>query len=429
MSNSDPTQPDSPLTEPPVATPLPRERPAHSPSVSKCRVRDEIRWRVRWHETGRIKRKFFTGREPGHLARRRAAAMKPKQLPTLGGARHSVRAVVAGHDASTSQQSLAADGHPCHFSVGQRFFRKRSSPPVPAGQRAARPVILLLLLLAFQFRASAQSPADAPRIHFAATTNDFGRVIAGSVLQHEFIFTNTGSAPLRITEVKATCGCTTAGAWTREVLPGQTGVIPLQYQTPIVDFPTVKEATVTCNDPSSPVVRLELRATIWRPIALEPAMSVFIATNPAYAITDPQLIALGTNGVRIINQEPQPLTLTLPVGDNRLFAAELRTNVPGWEYEVRLRLVPPLLSARRYSGYFSLQTSSTNQPVLRVMAYLQLPSLPVGQTATPPVPAAEVAPLDCHWRHQIAQDRQFTAHHQAHRRAERPRHGRAHGRA
>jgi len=63
MSNSDPTQPDSPLTEPPVATPLPRERPAHSPSLTKCRVRDEIRWRVRWHETGRIKRKFFTGRE------------------------------------------------------------------------------------------------------------------------------------------------------------------------------------------------------------------------------------------------------------------------------------------------------------------------------------------------------------------------------
>ena len=94
MSNSDPTQPDSPLTEPAVATPLPRALPAHSPSLSKCRVRDEVRWRVRWHETGRIKRKFFTGRESADAfitrlrgetitARTRLAALPQDEQETL----------------------------------------------------------------------------------------------------------------------------------------------------------------------------------------------------------------------------------------------------------------------------------------------------------------------------------------------------------
>jgi hypothetical protein len=72
-----------------------------------------------------------------------------------------------------------------------------------------------------------------------------------------------------------------------------------------------------------------------------------------------------------VNQESQPLVLSAPVGDNRLFAAELRTNVPGQEFELHIRTMPPLNSSPP-SGHFTLRTSSTNQPELRVTAYLQM---------------------------------------------------------
>ena len=94
MTNPDLTQPDSNRTEPAVATLLPREIPAHIPSLSKCRVREDVRWRVRWHESGRIKRKFFCGRETAEAfiarlrgeaitARTRLAALPQDEQETL----------------------------------------------------------------------------------------------------------------------------------------------------------------------------------------------------------------------------------------------------------------------------------------------------------------------------------------------------------
>ena len=69
------------------------------------------------------------------------------------------------------------------------------------------------------------------------------------------------------------------------------------------------------------------------------------------------------------------INLSAPVGDNRLFAAELKTIVPGREFELRVRTVPPL-DAGKLSGHFTLKTSTTNLPELQVGAYLQLLSSP-----------------------------------------------------
>lgn len=230
--------------------------------------------------------------------------------------------------------------------------------------------LIFILIAASLLDSFAQSLPNAARIQFASRTNDFGRVIAGEWLKHDFIFTNTGSATLRITDVKVNCGCTTAGEWTHEVKPGATGVIPLQYQTPKLDIATVKGTTVSCNDPQHPAVWLELHAQLWRPVAVEPELVFLTVTNDV--ITDEVEV------VRIVNQEPQPLVLSAPVGNNRLFAAELRTNTPGREYELRIHAVPPL-GVSLLSGHFTLRTSSTNQPELRVTAYLQVLSAPAAR--------------------------------------------------
>ena len=240
--------------------------------------------------------------------------------------------------------------------------------------------MIIFALGLMTFLSSFGQSAHPPGIRFSATTNDFGRVIAGTLLQHDFIFTNTGGATLLVTNVKANCGCTIAGAWTREVKPGGTGKIPLAYQTPKLDWLSVKEATVFCNDPQQPAVRLELRATLWRPVSADPELVILTVTNRV--LTD----EVGV--VRIVNQEAAPLVLSAPVGDNRLFAAELKTIVPGREFELRVRTVPPL-DAGKLSGHFTLKTSTTNQPELQVGAYLQLLSSP---SAPKPAKTLEMLP-------------------------------------
>ena len=96
------------------------------------------------------------------------------------------------------------------------------------------------------------SPAKAaatgtPKIEFNATTYNFGKVNMGELIRHEFVFTNVGTAPLEILEVKPGCGCTTAGAWDKVVQPGKTGVIPLQFNTANYGGSVAKSTTVTCN--------------------------------------------------------------------------------------------------------------------------------------------------------------------------------------
>src|SRR5690348_15247627 len=78
---------------------------------------------------------------------------------------------------------------------------------------------------------AADTNAAAAHIQFQVTTFDFGKLSIGQPARHDFIFTNTGSAVLEISAVRPSCGCTTAGDWSKTVEPGKTGIIPLQFNS------------------------------------------------------------------------------------------------------------------------------------------------------------------------------------------------------
>ncbi len=52
------------------------------------------------------------------------------------------------------------------------------------------------------------TPKKFPVITFAKTEHDFGTIDQGMTQETSFTFTNTGEAPLIITEAKSSCGCT-----------------------------------------------------------------------------------------------------------------------------------------------------------------------------------------------------------------------------
>ncbi|MFN3404119.1 MAG: DUF1573 domain-containing protein [Cytophagaceae bacterium] len=66
---------------------------------------------------------------------------------------------------------------------------------------------------------------------FKTDKHDFGIVEEGIQAEYEFEFTNTGDAPIVLTDVRASCGCTTP-SWTREpVKPGEKGHIKASYNS------------------------------------------------------------------------------------------------------------------------------------------------------------------------------------------------------
>ncbi|SUJ02484.1 Protein of uncharacterised function (DUF1573) [Sphingobacterium spiritivorum] len=69
------------------------------------------------------------------------------------------------------------------------------------------------------------------KIEFEETAFDFGQVKEGEVVQHTFTFTNVGEAPVILSEVNASCGCTTPHYSKSPVLPGKKGEVKVAFDS------------------------------------------------------------------------------------------------------------------------------------------------------------------------------------------------------
>ncbi|MFC5044492.1 DUF1573 domain-containing protein [Aquimarina hainanensis] len=84
------------------------------------------------------------------------------------------------------------------------------------------------------------------QIKFKTDVIDYGEIEAGSDGIREFEFTNTGSAPLIISRVYSSCGCTIPEKPKDPIAPGDNGVIKVKYDTKRVG-PIRKTITVYSN--------------------------------------------------------------------------------------------------------------------------------------------------------------------------------------
>lgn len=106
-------------------------------------------------------------------------------------------------------------------------------------------IITLIAILCVSSVGFAQSGA---KIEFEAKDNtiNYGRITkAGDDGSRDFIFTNTGNAPLIITNVLSTCGCTVPTKPTEPIMPGKTGKITVKYN--MAPGPIRKTITVESN--------------------------------------------------------------------------------------------------------------------------------------------------------------------------------------
>ena len=68
-------------------------------------------------------------------------------------------------------------------------------------------------------------------IEFEESAFDFGKVKEGAVVEHIFKFKNTGAAPVILSQVSASCGCTTPDFTKEPVLPGKVGEIKVSFNS------------------------------------------------------------------------------------------------------------------------------------------------------------------------------------------------------
>ncbi|MGJ5643175.1 DUF1573 domain-containing protein [Formosa sp. S-31] len=69
-----------------------------------------------------------------------------------------------------------------------------------------------------------------PVITFEETEHDFGEIESKTAVETVFKYTNTGDAPLVITNIATSCGCTVPKDWSKEPLaPGATGQFTVKF--------------------------------------------------------------------------------------------------------------------------------------------------------------------------------------------------------
>jgi len=104
--------------------------------------------------------------------------------------------------------------------------------------------VLLLFMGFLAFSLQAQSA----KIEFKSETIDYGQVERGGDGVRTFEFTNTGDAPLIISNAKSSCGCTVPEFQKdKPIAPGESGVIEVKYDTKRPVGPFRKAITVTSN--------------------------------------------------------------------------------------------------------------------------------------------------------------------------------------
>ena len=95
--------------------------------------------------------------------------------------------------------------------------------------------------------------AKGPSIEFTSLVHDYGTIEQGADGNCEFVFKNTGTEPLTLTNVRSSCGCTIP-SWPKEpIAPGESSAIKVRYDTKRVG-PISKTITVTSNGSEQPIV-------------------------------------------------------------------------------------------------------------------------------------------------------------------------------
>lgn len=116
----------------------------------------------------------------------------------------------------------------------------------------------------------------AQKIEFQYKELNYGDIFQGENGQRIFIFKNTGSAPLIISEVQKTCGCTNPDYPKTPIMPGEQAEIKVTYDTQRLGQFS-KYVTVYSNDPENNTVQLKISGNIKTKENLPAAPSNFIS--------------------------------------------------------------------------------------------------------------------------------------------------------
>jgi len=146
--------------------------------------------------------------------------------------------------------------------------------------KTATAILALCATLILAFVVIAPAPAFAadasrPKAVAPEPVKDMGAVAKGEKITYDFLIRNEGTAPLEISEVRASCGCT-ATEFDKTIAPGATGKVHVVIDSTTFAGAIAKGVTVFTNDSDNPQIELTIKANVQPIINVKPGYARYI---------------------------------------------------------------------------------------------------------------------------------------------------------
>ena len=212
----------------------------------------------------------------------------------------------------------------------------------------------LLLLSLF----TSGSVFAAPELVVEQVNHDFGEIVQGAEITHNFRFHNAGDQILEIGGLRSSCGCTAALLTTSRLSPGSMAELQLKFNSQGFRGAVKKQVTFETNDPKHSVVTFGLRGQVKVELFLQPQR-----INWGVVGQDTLLQA----DVEIFNESTRIITLRAPEITNPGIVAQLSPLIiaPGERAQLKVSAEFPA-DKKRLAGYIVIRSDFSNLPQLRV---------------------------------------------------------------
>ncbi len=118
-------------------------------------------------------------------------------------------------------------------------------------------VILVLLVATF-----VNAQLVGPKIYSLEKEHDFGQIVEGSIVVHEFEVVNKGDSELYLIKVNSSCGCTVAKPSKEKLQPGESAKIKVTFNSKSRSGRQKKYINVFTNDKENTRYRLAIFANV-----------------------------------------------------------------------------------------------------------------------------------------------------------------------
>ncbi|MCW8804855.1 MAG: DUF1573 domain-containing protein [Ignavibacteriaceae bacterium] len=101
-----------------------------------------------------------------------------------------------------------------------------------------------------------------PTLILQQSSFDFGDIKQGDKVSHTFVISNGGGDLLKISDVKASCGCTAAAPDKRELAPGESTNLVVTFNSTGRMGKQSKTVRIYSNDPKNPEMQLSITGNV-----------------------------------------------------------------------------------------------------------------------------------------------------------------------